>query len=64
MIEVVMVEGRKREVRRMFDSVGHPVQQLVRTAIGPVVDRTLSPGTYRTLTIDEVRALYAAGGDP
>jgi len=61
LVEVVMTEGRKREVRRMLEAVGHPVERLVRVAIGPVADRDLRPGTTRPLTVDEVRALYAAG---
>jgi len=60
LIEVVMAEGRKREVRRMLEAVGHPVHRLVRTAIGPIIDRDLAPGTWRSLTLDEVRRLYAA----
>lgn len=64
LVEIVMTEGRNREVRRMMDAVGHPVRRLVRTAIGPLSDRTLRSGTFRPLTIREVRALYeAAGGD-
>ncbi len=62
LVEVVMGEGRKREVRRMLDAVGHPVRRLVRTAIGPVTDSDLRPGRWRLLTVAEVRALYAAGG--
>lgn len=61
LVEVVMAEGRKREVRRMFDHVGYPVERLVRTAIGPVKDRNLKPGSFRELTAEEVRSLYAAG---
>ena len=61
LIEVVMAEGRNREVRRMFDAVGHPVERLVRTAIGPLTDRDLKPGTWRRLTVEEVRSLYRAG---
>lgn len=62
LVEVVMVEGRKREVRRMFDAVDHPVQRLVRTSIGPLSDRDLEPGSGRPLTLAEIRALYAATG--
>lgn len=61
LIEVTMTEGRNREVRRMFSAVGHPVQRLVRTAIGPVRDAELGHGKWRMLAIEEVRALYAAG---
>lgn len=62
MIEVVMVEGRKREVRRMLEVVGAPVRRLVRTAIGPLRLRGLAPGEYRALRPDEVRSLYRAAG--
>lgn len=60
LVEVVMGEGRKREVRRLLAAVGHPVLALVRTAIGPVHDPALPPGTWRHLTLDEVRSLYMA----
>lgn len=59
-VELVMAEGRNRIVRRMLDAVGHPVQRLTRTAIGPLTDRSLTPGSVRELTIEEVRGLYAA----
>lgn len=61
LVELVMGEGRNREVRRMCEAVGHPVTRLVRTAIGPIVDRTLTPGTWRELTPSEVAALYRYG---
>lgn len=64
LVEVVMGEGRNRIVRRMFDTVGHPVQRLVRTAIGPLRDQDLAPGASRLLTIEEVRSLYAAAERP
>ena len=67
LLEVVMGEGRKREVRRMCEAVGHPVERLVRTAIGPLRDSRLRSGESRHLTIDEVRSLYAAtvrSGEP
>jgi len=60
LVELTMGEGRKRIVRRMFDDVGHPVERLVRTAIGPIRDGSLKPGEHRTLTIDEIRSLYSA----
>ena len=44
----------------MFEAVGHPVIRLVRTRIGPVADRRLSPGEWRALQPSEVRALYEA----
>jgi pseudouridine synthase len=62
LIEIVMGEGRKREVRRMCEAVGMPVVRLVRTAIGPLTDHTLRPGESRRLEVEEVRRLYAATG--
>jgi len=61
-IEIVMVEGRNREVRRMCRAVGHPVVALHRTAIGRLYDTNLKPGAHRHLTLQEVRALYAYAG--
>jgi len=58
LVELVMGEGRKREVRRILEAVGHPVLALVRTAIGSITDPALQPGTWRELTIDEIRSLY------
>ncbi|MGH8926516.1 MAG: pseudouridine synthase [Acidimicrobiia bacterium] len=63
-VELVMGEGRNREVRRMFEALGHPVLGLVRVAIGPLRDKTLRSGTWRQLSNAEVRSLYlAARGD-
>jgi 23S rRNA pseudouridine2605 synthase len=61
MVELVMGEGRNREVRRMFDAIGHPVKSLVRTAVGPLTDRSLRPGQSRLLTVEEVRRILASG---
>ncbi|HEY5651599.1 MAG TPA: pseudouridine synthase [Acidimicrobiia bacterium] len=60
MIELVMNEGRNREIRRMCDVIGHPVRRLVRTAIGPLRDRQLAPGQVRRLEPTEVAGLYRA----
>jgi 23S rRNA pseudouridine2605 synthase len=59
-IELVIHEGRNRQVRRMCDAIGHPVTRLVRTRIGPISDARLAPGAWRRLNAGEVRALYAA----
>jgi 23S rRNA pseudouridine2605 synthase len=59
-IELVIHEGRNRQVRRMCEAIGHPVTRLVRTRIGPISDARLAPGEWRILRADEVRALYAA----
>jgi 23S rRNA pseudouridine2605 synthase len=61
-LEVVIHEGRNRQVRRMCEQVGHPVRRLVRTRIGPVSDRRLAPGEWRPLRRREVRALFEAAG--
>jgi 23S rRNA pseudouridine2605 synthase len=61
MIEMTMGEGRNREIRRMFDVLGHPVLRLVRTAIGPISDRSLEPGQSRLLRAGEIRDLLASG---
>jgi 23S rRNA pseudouridine2605 synthase len=60
LIEVVLHEGRKHIVRRMFDEVGHPVQRLVRTAVGPVHLGDLKAGRIRRLKPGEVAGLFAA----
>ncbi len=62
MVEVVMLEGRKREVRRLLEAVGAPVRRLVRTAIGPLRLTGLAPGEYRPLRPEEVRDLDRAAG--
>jgi 23S rRNA pseudouridine2605 synthase len=56
-LRIVIHEGRHRQVRRMCDAVGHEVNRLVRTRIGPIVDTALKPGEWRHLTTEEVRAL-------
>ncbi|MFZ0013021.1 MAG: pseudouridine synthase [Acidimicrobiia bacterium] len=60
LVELVMVEGRNREVRRMFEAVGHEVTRLVRTAIGPLSDPGLAPGESRRLTALEIQALLTS----
>ena len=50
-------EGRNRQVRRMCEAVGHPVQRLTRVRIGPIRDDRLKAGQVRDLSAVEVRAL-------
>jgi len=59
-LRITIHEGRNRQVRRMCDAVGHPVERLVRTRIGPLSDRRLEPGAWRPLTPAEVRSLAEA----
>jgi 23S rRNA pseudouridine2605 synthase len=61
-VEVTMTEGRKREVRRMLEEIGHPVIKLVRTRFGPVDVRGLKAGAIRELTPHEVGELHRLVG--
>lgn len=58
-VEVAIHEGRKRQVKRMFSAVGHPVCQLNRVSFGPITAQGLAPGAWRLLTTAEVEALRA-----
>jgi 23S rRNA pseudouridine2605 synthase len=59
-LRIVIHEGRNRQIRRMCDAVGHPVERLVRVRVGPLIDRTLAPGKWRHLTTAEVVSLNQA----
>ncbi len=61
MVELVLGEGRNREVRRMFEAIGYQVTRLVRTAIGPIADQSLKAGESRLLSIAEINRLLASG---
>ena len=54
---VVLIEGKKREIRRMFAACGCPVTRLLRTAVGSVKLGALSTGRFRDLTEAEIAAL-------
>jgi 23S rRNA pseudouridine2605 synthase len=56
-VRITIREGRNRQVRNMFDAVGHPVDRLKRVAIGTLKDTRLKPGHWRDLTPEEVAAL-------
>jgi 23S rRNA pseudouridine2605 synthase len=60
-IVLTIREGRKRQVRKMCEAIGHPVSQLKRVAIGSIRDPRLRPGEWRELSAAEVRALRHAG---
>jgi 23S rRNA pseudouridine2605 synthase len=56
-LSLIIHEGRNRQVRKMCDSIGHPVVQLRRVRIGPIADDRLKPGMFRALTPSEINAL-------
>jgi 23S rRNA pseudouridine2605 synthase len=56
-VELTIHEGRKRQVRRMLEAVGHPVKSLERVAFGPLRLGTLEPGDHRRLTAAELERL-------
>ncbi len=60
--EVTVGEGRKREVRKLFAAIGHPVTKLKRVAFGPLVLKDLRPGEIRPLTPKELKLLKKAAG--
>jgi 23S rRNA pseudouridine2605 synthase len=59
-IELVLHEGRNRQVRRMCEAVGHPVRRLHRSRYGPLELGGLGPGQWRELAGHEVAALRRA----
>jgi 23S rRNA pseudouridine2605 synthase len=62
MVEIMLHEGRKHIVRRLLEEVGHPVERLSRTHVGPVALGELRPGNTRVLTRGEVGELYQLVG--
>lgn len=59
-LEMVLDEGRNREIRRLLARVGHKVQRLIRIAVGPIRLGELPKGASRMLTREEVKKLRAA----
>lgn len=59
-LEITLTEGRKNQIREVFQRVGYPVLKLKRIAIGGIGDRGLAPGEWRSLTEEEVRRLKGA----
>ncbi len=69
LVEVVLTEGKNREVRRLVEAQGEHVVRLSRTAFAGLTVEGLEPGAWRELTAAEVQALHAAcglgdGGEP
>ncbi len=61
--DVVLREGRKREVRRLWEALGFKVSRLIRIRFGPIrLHRDLKPGTSRKLTPGEIDELFEAAG--
>lgn len=61
-LRFVIHEGRKRQLRRMCDAVGHPVERLIRVRMGPLTLGKLASGQYRRLTAQEQTQLRQAVG--
>jgi 23S rRNA pseudouridine2605 synthase len=59
-LEMVLDEGRNREIRRLLARLGHKVQRLVRIAVGPIRLGEMPRGAVRVLTPEEIRKLRAA----
>ena len=59
-LRITVREGRNRQVRKMCDAIGHPVDELRRVAIGPIRDQRLKTGYWRELTPPEVERLRKA----
>jgi 23S rRNA pseudouridine2605 synthase len=59
-VQLVMAEGRKREVRRLLAAVGLPVTRLIRLRVGPIRLGGLAPSEVRELTREEIQALVLA----
>jgi 23S rRNA pseudouridine2605 synthase len=58
-LEVTIVEGRNRQVRKMFEEVGHHVEKIRRVKYGPLA-LDMPPGEFRSLTLEELARLKAA----
>ncbi|HKO12678.1 MAG TPA: pseudouridine synthase [Acidobacteriaceae bacterium] len=57
--EMILTEGRNREIRKMFEEVGHHVEKIRRVGYGPLV-LDVEPGQYRELTPEEIESLRRA----
>ena len=57
LVELVLAEGKNREVRRMFEALGFEVERLQRVQIGPIKLGQLPKGKWRTLTEPEIKSL-------
>lgn len=62
-LRMILHEGRKRQIRRMADAVGHPVRRLIRVRMGSILLGNLAPGKWRYLSRQEVKQLQEAFKD-
>lgn len=60
--EVTLIQGRNRQIRRMFEEIGHHVEKIKRIKYGPL-ELDVAPGEYRRLQPEEVQRLQAAAGN-
>jgi 23S rRNA pseudouridine2605 synthase len=58
-LEIIIHEGKKRQVRRMLSEIGHSVKTLKRTAYGNLQLGSLSPGSYRRLTEKDLKKIFS-----
>jgi 23S rRNA pseudouridine2605 synthase len=61
-VQIAIHEGRNRILRKLFDELGYPVQDLVRTKIGPISLGSLKSGHLRVLENRELGKLYSSVG--
>ena len=57
--EITLIEGRNRQIRRMFEAVGHHVEKIKRVKYGPL-SLDVPPGEFRALTLREIERLKSA----
>lgn len=60
-LELVLREGRNRQIKKMFEAIGHRVIRIIRTEFGPLVLDTVPVGAYRFMTKQEIRAVKSIG---
>lgn len=58
-VELIIHEGKKRQVRRMLAAIGHPVKTLKRTAYGGLKLGKLPSGSYRRLTMKDLKKIFS-----
>jgi len=64
-LNIIILRGRWREVRRTLEECGHPVRRLLRTRFGPIkLDEDMPKGTWRKLNRGEIRKLRDRVEDP